>query len=232
MGLNQFFSYFGSKSRLSSNYPAPKHGKIVEPFAGSAGYSCLHYQSQVTLYEKDPVIHGIWKFLIEASEGDILGLPLDVEGLSALSGSPRNLIGFWFQRGGTSPLMRMNAWGRSGKYPYSFWSLQTRRRIARQVEEIKHWRAFNLPYEDLVPSEATWFVDPPYESMGNYYRHGPKGIDYQHLAEWCKRLPGQVIVCEEAGAKWLPFSPLYRARNVRNSKYQEGCFLVDSEAGL
>ena len=40
-GLLQFFSFFGSKVALAKNYPQPKYDAIVEPFAGSAGYSCL-----------------------------------------------------------------------------------------------------------------------------------------------------------------------------------------------
>ena len=100
------------------------------------------------------------------------------------------------------------------------------------MEEIKHWKVLNVSYEAAEVEEATWFVDPPYRSMGKHYRHGPKGIDYRHLGEWCKALPGQVIVCEEASADWLPFRPLYRARNVRNSRYVEGVFLGDSPTGV
>jgi hypothetical protein len=58
---------------------------------------------------------------------------------------------------------------------------------------------------------ATWFVDPPYNNAaGNGYKFGAKLLDFARLAEWCRALPGQVMVCENAGATWLPFRPLLR----------------------
>jgi site-specific DNA-adenine methylase len=58
--------------------------------------------------------------------------------------------------------------------------------------------------------EATWFVDPPYNNKaGSHYKCGSKDIDYNNLAEWCRSRRGQVMVCENAGATWLPFEDLY-----------------------
>jgi hypothetical protein len=39
---NNMFYYYGAKNLLSRHYPELKHGIIVEPFAGSAAYSCYH----------------------------------------------------------------------------------------------------------------------------------------------------------------------------------------------
>jgi hypothetical protein len=52
---------------------------------------------------------------------------------------------------------------------------------------------------------ATWFVDPPYARAGRHYRF--RVGDYQALADWCRTRHGQVIVCEQQGASWLPFRP-------------------------
>jgi hypothetical protein len=41
-GLRPFFSYYGAKWGLGRHYSAPAHWTVVEPFAGSAGYSLFH----------------------------------------------------------------------------------------------------------------------------------------------------------------------------------------------
>lgn len=224
-GLRQFFSYFGSKTSLASKYPSPKHPRIIEPFAGSAGYSCLYHDRDVLLFEKDPVVYGVWDYLISAKKEYILALPLDPTEVANLGTRQRDFIGFWFARGVTSPSRTMNAWGRSGKYPYSFWSEKTRERIANQVDKIKHWRVVNGSYEQIPNQEATWFVDPPYQVAGKFYRFGSGGLDYAHLASWVNDLSGQIIVCEDSRADWLPFRPFVGARNCRNRAYHEAVYL-------
>lgn len=50
-------------------------------------------------------------------------------------------------------------------------------------------------YRQMPNVEATWYIDPPYDNRaGSYYVHAD--VD-------C----GQVIVCENEGATWLPFRP-------------------------
>lgn len=72
---------------------------------------------------------------------------------------------------------------------------------------INHWKVRNVPYYDLPNVRATYYVDPPYcGPAGRYYKYNQ--IDYERLAEWCRTRDGQVIVCEGAGAEWLPFRPL------------------------
>ena len=93
------FSYYGAKTKLSHLYPVPKHGRIIEPFAGSARYSLLHYGHDITLYDANPVIVDIWKHLLEASANDIRSLP-DIESkrsldeIASLTITERALIGF------------------------------------------------------------------------------------------------------------------------------------------
>ena len=71
-------------------------------------------------------------------------------------------------------------------------------------------------YRSAPDLEATWFVDPPYQptrgmktGQGLGYAPGctSRELDYGELAEWCRSRRGQVIVCEQEGADWLPFRP-------------------------
>jgi hypothetical protein len=43
---------------------------------------------------------------------------------------------------------------------------------------------------------------------------------YDCLKEWCKTRDGQVIVCENEGADWLPFSPVAKRRGI-TGRYQK-----------
>lgn len=217
-GLKQFFSYFGSKASLSRNYPAPELELLIEPFAGSAGYASRYPELEVRLFDIDPVIVGVWRFLIRATRHDILSLPLEPSETATLSQAERDFIGFWWRRGGAVPSGKPVPWMLTGKFPHSFWSEKTRERIANQVERINHWTCTLSTYRDIPAESATWFIDPPYQIQGNKYRHGSRGIDYLELGAWVHTLPGQKIVCEAAGADWLPFRPLYTTRTVKYYK--------------
>lgn len=72
------FSYFGSKHRLARRYPEPDYDTIVEPFAGSAGYSFYgtRWRKRVYLYDVDENVVEVWRYLIEASADDIMSLPV------------------------------------------------------------------------------------------------------------------------------------------------------------
>lgn len=87
-----------------------------------------------------------------------------------------------------------------------------RRRVLAASDSIKHWEVRNVPYWELPNVRSTWFIDPPYcGPAGRYYKYNE--IDYEHLAEWCRTRKGQVIVCEGAGAHWLPFRSLGTTAN-------------------
>src|SRR5450756_1022722 len=68
------FSYYGSKRLLAHYYAEPQHDLIVEPFAGSAGYS-LHgnrWRKDVLLLDRDTRLVGVWEWLIgEATRATI-----------------------------------------------------------------------------------------------------------------------------------------------------------------
>lgn len=195
----------------------------MEPFAGSAGYSLRYHDRQVILAEADPRIRAIWKYLISVDASRIRALP-DIEPDQHVKELPvedveRDLIGMWLNRGVASPRTRPSKWMRSGIRPGSFWGRRVRDTIASQVDLIRHWKVIDGAYEatsDYGP--ATWFVDPPYTVAGRFYRHGPNGIDYEELAEWCRQRPGQVIVCENEGAKWLPFKVLDATKTTRRGR--------------
>lgn len=81
--------------------------------------------------------------------------------------------------------------------------------IANNLYKVKHWKAFVAEYKDIKDEcIATWFIDPPYQYGGIYYRYNNSKLDYSDLAEWCQTRIGQVIVCENDKADWLPFTPL------------------------
>ena len=73
-----------------------------------------------------------------------------------------------------------SAWMRDGVRPGSFWGERVRQTIAAQVDRIRHWRVFNCSYEDLPFSgEATWFVDPPYQTKGSITTTDPRMLTSQ-----------------------------------------------------
>lgn len=218
MGLKPFFGYYGSKYLLAGKYPLPR-GKVIEPFAGSAGYSLLHHDRDVLLCDLDEKVCGIWDYLINVSEEEILSIDDVEDGCSADSVAPCQeagwLIGFWLGSALSEPKKTPSAWMRKYRHTNqgSFWSLRTRLRIAGQLRFIRHWRVKHCSYEDIENEEATWFVDPPYEERGVHYKHGSNGIDYGRLGEWCDGRLGSLIVCENEGASWLPFEPLTAGRS-------------------
>lgn len=217
--LRPFFSYFGAKWRLSGHCPPPAHDRIVEPFAGSAGYACRYGAGrEVLLVDLDPTIAGLWRYLINVSPQDVLALP-DLEpeqstlDLDICEGA-RSLIGFWLNKGVERPMRTMGAWGRNplpGRTA-TFWGPGIRQRIADQLPAIRNWEVLCDSYKASDIGTATYYVDPPYIAAGKRYVYGSKNLDYTSLATWCRSLPGQVMVAEAEGATWLPFEPLMEVK--------------------
>jgi site-specific DNA-adenine methylase len=75
--IPRLIPYYGAKHSIARKYPPPEYPTIIEPFAGSAAYSSLYSDREIILIDKDPIIAGIWKWLIGASEDEILELPID-----------------------------------------------------------------------------------------------------------------------------------------------------------
>lgn len=222
MSLRPFFSYFGGKWTLAPHYPAPSD-RIVEPFAGSAGYATRFPDREVILVERAPLIAGLWKWLISVSVDEVMALPLDPSRREGLCQQAQWLIGFWCARGRVRPARTTgSSWLRSGDHPTSFWGPSIRERIARQVPQIRHWRVIEGDYSAAPDVEATWFIDPPYVGSRHYLS---KVDDFKHLGAWCKDRHGSVIVCEQGGADWLPFAPFRRAKSIARGRYEEVVYL-------
>lgn len=56
-------------------------------------------------------------------------------------------------------------------------------------------------------------------SGGHKHPKSNKGIDYFHLAKYCLNREGQVIVCENDKADWLPFQVLKENKGANNKAY-------------
>lgn len=206
------FCYFGGKYRIAPKYPKPLRDTIIEPFAGAAGYSTRYYQRKVILYDLDPVIYGVWDYLIKSSRQDILNLPLGMDGFENQCQEAKWLIGFWLGKGRAQPGKSPSSWMKGGTRPNSYWGAVIRERIANDSQLIKHWKIVNGSYETISNLEATWFVDPPYQVAGKSYKFNK--IDYGMLSEWCLERKGQAIVCENQGAGWLPFVDFVTTRST------------------
>lgn len=188
------------------HYPKPIHDVIIEPFAGAAQYSLFgsNWEKNVILIDKYQVIVDIWNYLITASENDISQLPAlkendSLDDFKLLCQAEKYLIGFCINSGSSMPKktpQKYNSWDRYKKY------------IAQNVYKIKHWRVYCKNYDEIDNISATWFIDPPYQFGGQYYRYGNADIDYSLLPDWCKSRIGQIIVCENMKANWLDFQPL------------------------
>ena len=198
------FSYYGSKSKVVHLYPKPKFDKIIEPFAGSARYSLKYFDRDVLLVDKYPVIVDLWRWLQKATPKDILDLPEMFAGRSLdnldIPVEAKYLIGFCINNGSAQPK----------KTPQEFnsWN-ENRRMIANNIYKIKHWKIELGSYEDIQNQEATWFIDPPYQRGGEWYVKSNKSIDYTALGDWCRARNGQVLVCENMSADWMPFYAMH-----------------------
>lgn len=215
--IKPLFPFYGSKWRDSRRYPAPHNGVVVEPFAGSAGYSLWYEPEKVILYDVDPIIVGVWSYLIAATPEQILALPDLEPGQSVddfdISQEERWLIGFWLNRGSAQPKKTRTAFSARTDRQQLVWSERARDRIASDIHKIKHWQIAQASFEDVSLVDATYFVDPPYVDKGKYYRF--KDIDYAKLARWVKACPWPIVVCEQDGADWLPFRSLASIKSTK-----------------
>jgi hypothetical protein len=216
--LKPLFPFYGSKWRCAKRYPPPVPGMpVIEPFAGSAGYSHYWEPASVSLYDLDPIIVGVWSYLISVSAEEVLRLPDLMPGQSvdefALPQEAKWLIGFWINRGSSSPKKRMTKFSGIKTASQLLWGQAARERIASQVDRIRHWTITHGSYDTVEPVAATWFVDPPYTSKGKYYR--VNNVNHASLGVWCQGLAGNVIVCEQSGAGWLPFQPIGAVKSTK-----------------
>lgn len=207
--MRPMFSYFGSKYKCAKHYGAPRFDTVIEPFAGSAAYSLFWEPKNVILIEKSTVISGIWQYLINADPRRILALPTDfshVDDVDWRDADEKALVGFWLGKGKTTPGKSRSKWGReyANAPDCKVWNEAVKRRLAAQVEKIRHWQIIRGDYTIAPDIEAHWFIDPPYIKAGKLYP--VRDVDYSALADWSRERKGFVQVCENEGADWLPLS--------------------------
>lgn len=237
MRLHPFISYYGGKIKLARRYPTPQYDTIIEPFAGSAGYSTIYFKKKVILIEKYPVLAELWKYLIRADPKRIISLPDVEEGqkvrdIKGLCQEEKSLIGWWVQIAINAPRQSFN----KGRNSSGTWGSHIRLHVARQVQLIRHWKVIEGEYTDAPDIKATWFIDPPYQKQGKYYICPSKDIDFDSLGKWCREREGQVMVCENQGATWLPFKPFKDAPSSRgdigNRSLEAIWYRTDKKDGL
>jgi site-specific DNA-adenine methylase len=205
------FNYYGSKSKIVEYYPKPKFKKIIEPFAGSARYSLKYWECDILLIDKYPIIVEIWNFLKKCTQSDILGLPKLKEG-DILTNYNLTSVEISF-------LQYITQHGTVGGHKVSKWGARDYDRniknIAQNLYKIKHWNIVQDDFINIENQVATWFIDPPYQFGGHKYKFSNKLIDFNYLSKWCKSREGQVIVCENTKADWLPFKPVKSMQGIK-----------------
>ena len=198
----------------------------------------------MVLVEKWGRLASMWKWLVGASREEVLGLPLvgqiPREGLDVLDLRPeaRTLIGLnlgfsTHTRNTPGPM----ALAHQDDGSVQWWNAAKREALARAVSGMRSWEVVEGDYSAAPDIEATWFVDPPYERKADMY--AARVGDYGRLGDWCRGRRGQVVVCEDAGASWLPFVPLDMSRrsNLRSgvtarvmgarNQHREGVWIRD-----
>ena len=121
------------------------------------------------------------------------------------------LMGFSLNRGSAQPKNKVKKFSDG-------WE-NVKKRIANDLHKIRHWKIIEGDYRDVENIEATWFIDPPYQFGGQWYKH--KTIDYNELNDYCKNRNGQVIVCENTKADWIELQPLVKIQDATNSNTTE-----------
>jgi site-specific DNA-adenine methylase len=212
--MRPMFSYMGSKWRIAKGYGPPQTNLVIEPFAGAACYALYWNAPKVILYDLNPIISGIWQYLIEAKESEILRLPTDFDSVEDLkiSQEAKWLIGFWITKGNVHPNKTRSAWARQYRNSgdCKVWGDAVKSRIAKQLNGIRDWKSVCADYKECLNVKADWFIDPPYTVAGKHYPFSQ--LDYGDLAAFCRNRKGRVTVCENKGADWLPFEPFMVAR--------------------
>ena len=133
--MHTFVIYYGGKWTLARRYGPPQHEHVIEPFAGFAGYSTYWEPAKVTLLDSDPKIIGTWHYLQRVKAAEIMAIPTEFETLDELHicQEAKWLIGWWLNRGVSTPSQQRSNWARSDRYRCQFWEQRVRSRIAAQL---------------------------------------------------------------------------------------------------
>jgi hypothetical protein len=222
MKISPLFKWFGSKWQSAKRYPQPKYDTIVEPFAGGAGYSLNHCDRSVVIWEDDPNVSRLWRWILnEATTALIAEIPVgipvgtDVRTLG-LSVGQQLLLKHWQRTNNVGDCWTVSPWGdKPGQ-----WTANTRARVAEEIHAVKHWK-FEDPFS-YIDAPCTWFIDGPY--LFNYrYRSDLPEFDFDALSSLEQTITrkSQVIVCEAKCKKtgripdYLPFVESHRSVTSR-----------------
>lgn len=220
--MRPFFSYYGAKYTASAHLGPPRRDLVIEPFAGSACYSTRWNVRRARLYDVSPDICALWDFLIHASDRDIRSIPDsfdDIDDVMELPLGPQLLVRFWVSKGRAEPTGALSPWYFKWRNSRDcrVWGPSVKARILSQKARISEWTIEQACYRDIPIESAHWHVDPPYNNFaGSRYPHSD--LDFDDLAKWCRSLPGSVDVCENSGARWLPFEDLCKVVTSRGRK--------------
>src|SRR3990167_6740267 len=203
-------------------YPAPRHPLIIEPFAGGAAYSLYHARRcSVRLHDSNADVIRVWRYLQRARSEDVTALPnpaigTRIEQIPGLTDDEKLLMRMWASETAGGTLRRqVSSWSRER------WHAR-KMGVSVTLPLIRSWDITCGDYTAVENRKATWFIDPPYSGFDKEYQQ--KNLNYAQLAQWCRSRIGQVIVCERAGATWLPFTVLARTRSRFNVWYYEAVY--------
>jgi len=211
--MRPFFPFYGSKWNIARHYPRPVHDLVIEPFAGGAGYATFYDARRAHLYDADPIIAGVWSYLMRTSVVEILALPMIEEvGDSVdnyrLPQEAKWLVGFWLNRGSATPKKARTAYSARTDRGQLNWGIRAKHRIASQLHALEDW---------------------PYGDKGKFYR--VKFDEFHRLGPWCMSRQGQIVVCEGEGAGWLPFETLGDFKTTKG-RSTEAVFIRGGELSL
>lgn len=226
--MRPFFPYYGSKWNIARHYPRPAQPVVIEPFAGGAGYATFHNCRRVHLVDADPIIAGVWSFLIGTTASEIMSLPEMPEAGDhvdnyVLPQEAKWLIGFWLNRGSAQPKKSRTAYSTRTDRGQLNWGPRAKERIAAQLPALAEWSVKCGSYNEAPDINATWFVDPPYGDKGRFYR--VPFSDFGVLGSWCRDRHGLLIACEGPGASWLPFKPLGSFKSSTGKAQESVCII-------
>ena len=162
------------------------------------------------LVDKYDVIIRIWQWLQKCSPGDILQTPIiqfgkTVDDYDFDCIERKWLVGFLITGAPSSPKKTPSKWKTIDRPNTQNYKSQL---IANSLYKIRHWKFLCDDYRSIDNCQATWFIDPPYQYGGEYYKISNKDINYDELSQGCYTRNGQVIVCENSKATWMDFKPL------------------------
>lgn len=217
--MTPMFPRFGAGWRKAKLFPAPTGPRVRERFAGTASYCTYYDVRQADLIDADPVVVGVWDYVIKASPAEIMALPElpqagDHVDNYCLPQEAKWLIGFWLNRGSASPKKSRTAYSLRTERQQLIWGGKAKERIARQLPGIAEWTITQGGYEEAPFDDADEFIDPPYVKMGHNY---PVRFDrHDELGAFVRsKRSGLIMVCEGPDADWLPFHPLGSIKSTK-----------------